>query len=169
MEKTITPMSTPRKVAMFIALVIIPLAVGALSSFLTSDAMLEFDLMRKPPLAPPGYLFGVVWTILYVLMGIGSFLLYTSSRTTDEARRNRKMAMMIYFIQLFFNFFWSILFFTAEMYYVSFVWLIIMWLMIIALVVVSARIRKAAALCFAPLLIWTTFAAYLNLGIAILN
>lgn len=81
----------------------IPLAVGSLSALLTRNNMEAFDSINKPPLAPPGWLFPVVWTILYILMGIASYLVLMSKKSNDTA-------LTVYGIQLAFNFFWSIIF-----------------------------------------------------------
>ena len=84
----------------------IPLAVGSLSSLLTRSSMETFEAISKPALAPPGFLFPVVWTILYILMGIASYLVLTSGRPNDTA-------LTVYGIQLAFNFFWPIIFFQS--------------------------------------------------------
>lgn len=144
--------------------VLIPLAVGGLSAFLTRNSMESFDNLTKPPLSPPGWLFPVVWSILFVLMGIASYLVLVS----DKPARS-KTALTVYGIQLAFNFFWSIIFFNFEMYLFAFVWLMILWLLIIITTVLFWRIDKRAGYLMLPYLIWVTFAAYLNFGIYLLN
>ncbi|MCQ2519758.1 MAG: tryptophan-rich sensory protein [Lachnospiraceae bacterium] len=141
----------------------IPLVVGFVSSYITRGAMSTFQTLYKPKLAPPGWLFPVAWTILYVLMGLASYMLYRSDHSL------KAYALCIYAIQLFFNFCWSIIFFNREMYWFALVWLLTMWVIIIALIVVSARISFVAMLLLIPLFLWTTFAAYLNFSIARLN
>ena len=141
----------------------IPLVVGIVSSLLTRNAMVAFETMKKPPLAPPGWLFPVAWTILYVLMGLASYFIITSNTG------NVKLAIVIYAVQLAFNFFWSLFFFNGKMYAFSFVWLLAMLVMVIILIVLSAKISKAAMFMLIPYAAWCTFAAYLNLGIGILN
>ena len=147
----------------FIICIAIPLIVGGCSSLLTKNAMISFNSMNKPPLAPPGWLFPVAWTILYVLMGIASYKIY---KTDDDMRQ---LAMLIYGIQLVMNFLWSIIFFNMDLYWLAFVWLMIMWCMIIILVFVTKQFSIIAMFCLLPLALWTTFAAYLNLMIAIMN
>ena len=147
-----------------IVCVLIPLAVGGLSAFLTRNSMESFDNLTKPPLSPPGWLFPVVWSILFVLMGIASYLVLVS----DKPARS-KTALTVYGIQLAFNFFWSIIFFNFEMYLFAFVWLMILWLLIIITTVLFWRIDKRAGYLMLPYLIWVTFAAYLNFGIYLLN
>lgn len=149
-----------RRLAICIA---IPLGVGLLSSALTMDAMEKFGMMNQPPLAPPAWLFPVVWTLLYIAMGVASYLIWKKNA------KNSKMALMIYGGQLFFNFCWSIVFFNFGWYWFALIWLLIMWGMIIALVKMSKDISRSAMWMLVPYLVWTTFAAYLNLGIAMLN
>lgn len=142
----------------------IPLAVGGLSAFLTRNSMETFDSLSKPPLSPPGWLFPIVWSILFVLMGIASYLVLVS----DKPARS-KTALTVYGIQLAFNFFWSIIFFNLEMYLFAFFWLIALWILIIITTVLFWRIDEKAGYLMLPYLVWVTFAAYLNFGIYILN
>ena len=140
----------------------IPLAVGSLSVFLTQNNMEIFELLNKPILAPPGWLFPVVWTILYIFMGIASYLVFTSGKPNDTA-------LIVYGIQLVFNFFWSIIFFNLEMYLFAFVWLVVLWLLIFKTVILFYRISKLAGYFMIPYLLWVSFAGYLNLSIYLLN
>lgn len=144
--------------------ILIPLAVGGLSAWLTRNSMESFDNLAKPPLSPPGWLFPVVWSILFVLMGIASYLVLVSDKPARA-----KTALTVYGIQLAFNFFWSIIFFNFEMYLFAFVWLMILWLLIILTTVLFWRIDKRAGYLMLPYLVWVTFAAYLNFGIYLLN
>ena len=143
----------------------IPLVVGGVSAFITKDSMSTFSLLEKPPLSPPGWLFPVAWTILYILMGIASYLVVTSNAPKEKIDG----ALKLYGWQLFFNFFWTILFFNFELYFVAFAWLVILWVLILATIIAFSRISKPAAYLMIPYILWVTFAAYLNLGIAILN
>ena len=104
--------------------IIIPLAVGGASAFLTKDGIQVFEWINKPPLSPPAWLFPVAWTILYVLMGIASYLVLVNEN-------NRGPALTVYGIQLFFNFVWPIIFFNMEAYLLAFIWLSAMWILII--------------------------------------
>ncbi len=142
----------------------VPLLVGGLSAWLTKDSMETFDAIAKPPLSPPGWLFPIVWSILYVLMGIASYLILTS----DKPARS-KTALSVYGIQLVFNFFWSIIFFNLEAYLFAFFWLLALWVLIIITTVLFWRIDKRAGYLMLPYLLWVTFAAYLNFGIYLLN
>lgn len=142
----------------------IPLAVGGLSALLTRGSMKDFEAVAKPPLAPPAWLFPVVWTILFVLMGIASYIVLVS----DNEYRSRA-ALRVYGVQLIFNFFWSLIFFNLKAYLFSFIWLVILWLLIILTIRMFYKISKPAAYLLIPYIIWVTFAGYLNFGIFILN
>lgn len=142
----------------------IPLGVGGLSALLTSGNMEMFETIDKPPLSPPGWLFPVVWTILYVLMGVALYKVITT-KTKEE-----KLPDIISFgVQLFFNFFWSIIFFNAQAYLFAFVWLLLLWVAIVANIYFFSKINQTSAKLLIPYLVWVTFAGYLNLGIYILN
>ncbi len=144
--------------------ILIPLAVGGLSALLTMGSMESFEQLNKPPLSPPGWLFPVVWSILFILMGIASYLVYVSKRS-DE----RKSALTFYAVQLFFNFVWSLLFFNLEAYLFAFIWLVALWILIIITAIKFYRISKPAGYLLIPYILWVTFAGYLNLAIYILN
>lgn len=145
--------------------ILIPLAVGAVSSFLTRSSMMVFQSLNKPPLSPPGWLFPVVWTVLYILMGIASYIIYRQGEEKIEV----KEALRIYAVQLVFNFFWSIFFFRFEWYLFSFLWLVVLWMLILVMILRFWKISPTAAYMLLPYLIWVTFAGYLNLGIYMLN
>lgn len=145
-----------------IVCLIIPLAVGGISAYLTRNSMMVYGALNKPFLSPPGRLFPVVWTILYVLMGIASYLVLTSGKPDDNA-------LTIYGIQLIFNFFWSIIFFNMQLYLAAFIWLVLLWIMILKTVVMFFRISGAAGYMMLPYLVWVTFAGYLNFSVYLLN
>ena len=143
----------------------IPLAVGGLSALLTMGSMDDFASLEQPPLSPPGWLFPVVWTIIFTLMGISLYLVLTSNAPQDQITP----AVIVFAIQLVFNFFWSIWFFNFGWYFFAFFWLLALWVLIIVNTVLFYRIRKPAGYLMIPYILWVTFAAYLNLAIAILN
>lgn len=145
-----------------ITCIAIPLAAGSLSSLLTKNSMETFQLLDKPALAPPGWLFPVVWTFLYILMGIASYLVLTSGKPNGTA-------LTVYGIQLAFNFFWSIIFFNLGMYLFAFIWLVILWLLIFKTAVLFYQISKPAGYLMLPYLLWVAFAGYLNFSIYLLN
>ena len=143
--------------------ILIPLSVGGISALLTSGGMQVFDYILKPPLSPPKWLFPVAWTILYTLMGIASYLVW-------ETRDSRsKKALIIYGVQLFFNFFWSIIFFNLQAYLFAFIWIIILWVLIVITTVYFGEIKRLAGRLMIPYLLWVAFASYLNFGIYVLN
>lgn len=125
--------------------------------------MRVFDDLQKPPLSPPGWLFPIVWTLLYVMMGLASYLIVVSK----DARRFR--ALSLYGYQLTANFLWPIFFFDFGWYLFSFAWILLLWFLILATIIRFYQISKPAAYLMLPYLAWVTFAAYLNFGIWRLN
>ncbi len=154
-----------KKLKSYIIGIAIPVAVGLLSAFLTRDNMDLYESIQSPPLAPPAILFPIVWTILYVLMGIGSVLVYRA----DVPEQDKPRALVFYGLQLAVNFFWSILFFNQRAFLTSFVWLLLLWVLIIVMIVKFYKVNKVAAYLQLPYLLWVTFAGYLNLAIYLLN
>lgn len=144
--------------------VLIPLLVGGLSALLTKVNMQLFDYVNKPPLSPPGWLFPVVWTILYILMGVASYAVLVS-----EDRVKRRTALFVYGLQLFFNFFWSIIFFNVQYYLFALIWLVILLALIVLTTALFYRIKNGAGYLLLPYIAWVSFAGYLNYGIYILN
>ena len=143
----------------------IPVLTGSLSGFLTRGSMQVFRQLNKPPLSPPGAVFPIVWTILYILMGIASYLVFSSGAGQGDIRN----ALSVYGLQLAVNFFWPLFFFNLGLYFFSFVWLVLLWLLILITIRLFYHISRPAAYLLLPYLLWVTFAGYLNLGIAILN
>lgn len=155
-----------KKIRPYVISVVIALAVGGISALLTMNNMDLYSKIEQPALAPPPWLFPVVWTILYVLMGIGAALVYNRKDFKPEETRN---ALIIYAINLALNFFWSIIFFNLEAYLFAFIWLVALWIVIIAMIISFRKVSPVAAYLQIPYLIWVTFAGYLNLAIYILN
>ena len=145
--------------------VAIPLAVGALAALLTRGAVAEFSALEKPPFAPPAWLFPVVWTILYTLMGISSYMISEAKTADDE----KEKALTVYFYQLAVNFLWPIFFFDFGWYLFSFFWILLLWLLVLHMIRLFATIYKPAAWLNIPYIIWLTVAAYLNFGVWWLN
>ncbi len=142
----------------------IPLGVGALSALISMGSMENFASLNQPPLSPPAWLFPVVWSILYILMGISSYLI-----TESEKPARSKTALTAYGIQLFFNFMWSIIFFNFEAYLFAFIWLVALLALVIINAILFYRIDRRAGLLFIPYILWVIFAGYLNFGIFLLN
>lgn len=143
----------------------IPLIVGFVSGLITRDSMEMFALVEKPPLAPPAWLFPVVWTILYTLMGISSYIIITSDASQEEINK----AIKLYTYQLAVNFLWPTFFFNFGWYFFSFLWLILLWVLVFLMIRRFYDINKIAAYLNVPYLVWLTFAGYLNAGIWLLN
>ncbi len=154
-----------KKIKTYAIAILIPIAVGFLSAFLTRNSMDIYQSIVKPKLAPPGIVFPIVWTILYTLMGISSAMIYNS----DADEKDKRKALLIYGLQLAVNFFWSILFFNKRAFLLSFDWLLLLWFLIVGMIINFKKIDKTAAFLQIPYLIWVTFAGYLNLMIIFLN
>ncbi|WP_313073708.1 TspO/MBR family protein [Lacrimispora sp.] len=149
-----------RKLIIFI---LIPLAVGLVSGILTKNSMTMYNTLNQPALSPPGWVFPVVWTILYILMGVSSYLIATSPS------QKKQEALLLYAIQLFLNFIWSPIFFGLGNYFLAFLVLVLLWYVIVKMIRAFFRIDPTAALLQIPYLLWITFAGYLNLAIIFLN
>lgn len=154
------------KIKPYVISIAIALGVGGLSALLTSGNMDIYSRIVQPPLAPPSILFPIVWTILYVLMGISAAMIYNEKGKKPEEVRN---ALIVYAVSLVFNFFWSIIFFNMQAYLFAFIWLIALWVLILITIIKYYQIRPLAAYLQIPYLVWVTFAGYLNLAIYILN
>ena len=157
---------TKRNILTFTIAIIVPLFIGGLSAFLTRDNMNIYEEISTPPLSPPGFLFPVVWTVLYILMGISSALIW---QKIEEYREKAENALLIYAVSLVFNFIWSIIFFNFRLYLLSFIWLAALLILIILTAVKYKKILPLAALLQIPYILWVTFAGYLNFGIYLLN
>lgn len=142
----------------------IPLAVGGLAALL-SGGMSDYGAMNKPPLSPPGWVFPVVWSILYLLMGYASYRIWTSDAPNADKRR----ALLLYGAQLLANFVWPLLFFGGEMFLAALIWLVFLWILIFLTIRAFSKIDERAGDLLIPYILWVTFAAYLNLGIYLLN
>lgn len=114
---------------------------------------------------PPGWVFPVVWTVLYALMGYSAYLV---SKTPAESQK-KKTALNVYWVQLAFNFLWSIIFFRFELLWLGFVDIVLLLISVILMTVLFYRINKTAGILNIPYVIWVTFATYLNLATAIIN
>ena len=150
----------------FLISILISLGVGGLSALLTMGNMEVYNKLNTPPLSPPSILFPIVWSILFVFMGISSALVYKDRSYPLKAKEK---ALAIYGLSLFFNFFWSIIFFNLQNYAFAFIWILVLWVLILLTITNYYKINKTAALLQIPYLLWVSFASYLNLGIAILN
>ena len=144
---------------------LIPLADGGLAAWLTMDSMAQYAALAQPPRSPPGWVFPVVWTVLYLLMGWASFLVWKS----DAPQVEKKRALTLYGVQLAVNFAWPLLFFRAGLYGFALVWLVILLVLVVETVLAFRRIDRRAVWLLAPYILWLLFAAYLNAGVWMLN
>lgn len=143
----------------------IALSVGVLSGLLSMNSMEVYrQFITKPPLSPPGWLFPVVWTILYALMGISAARVWLAE---DSAARSK--GLNLYVAQLIVNFFWSLIFFNAQAFGFAVIWLLLLWVLVLLMILQFYKVDKLAALLQIPYLIWLTFAAYLSIGVWYLN
>ena len=142
----------------------LPLGVGFLST-LISGGMREYQSLNQPPLSPPGWVFPIVWTALYLLMGYASYRIWTADTNPDYKRR----ALIMYGIQLFLNFLWPIVFFGLEWRLAAFFLLLLLWLAIFITMRLFSNIDERAGDFLLPYLLWVTFAGYLNLCVYFLN
>lgn len=145
--------------------ILIPVLTGLFSSYLTRNDMAIYGTMNRPAPAPPGWVFPVAWTALYIMMGLASYFVFVS----DADGETKRKALTAYGIQLLMNFCWSILFFTYSRYLLALIWLLGMWLVILICTVRFYRIHRSAGVMMTLLLLWTTFAAYLNLSCYIMS
>ena len=140
-------------------------AVGALSGWLSREGTKAYQqTVTQPPLSPPGFLFPIIWTILYALMGIGAARV---TLTPQSPERSRSLNLMV--AQLVVNFFWSLIFFNAQRYGFAFLWLLLLLGLVLWMTLSFRKVDRDAALTQIPYLLWLTFAAYLNLGVWYLN
>jgi tryptophan-rich sensory protein len=159
-----TPKQTP-SLPLLIRSLVLPLVAGAVGSAATYPNLEWFQTLKKPGFAPPGSLFGPVWTTLYLLMGVAHYLV-TTQDAEPEAKR---AAQVLYGLQLGLNALWSFLFFGQRNPFAAFIEILLLWSAIVMTIVAFARISRPAALLLVPYLLWTTFATVLNATIWRLN
>ena len=145
--------------------ILFAVAVGLLSGLLSADGTAAYaQEIVKPPLSPPALVFPVVWTVLYVLMGI------SAARVSLTApSRQRSLGLNLFVLQLAVNFFWSILFFNLRAWFLSLLWLILLWVLVLRLRRAFGRVDTLAGKLQLPYLLWVSFAAYLNAEVWLLN
>lgn len=152
-----------KKAKPYIISIVLSLTVGGLSALATANNMNIYDKITAPPLSPPSWLFPIVWTILFILMGVSAAIIFTS----DSLQKDD--ALFVYAVSLVLNFSWSIFFFNMLSFLLSFIILVALWLSILITIIKYYKINKAAAWLQLPYLLWVTFAGYLNLAIIFLN
>ncbi len=143
----------------------VPLITGAVSGFLTRSAMQQYGQLNQPPLSPPSAVFPVVWTTLFLLMGISAYLV--TMKRSDGLKSFDLPA--VYWIQLIVNFIWPLIFFNLSIYGIALAWLILLIILVIYMIFQFHDITPAAGWLQVPYLLWLIFAGYLNAGIWLLN
>jgi len=141
--------------------ILIPVIVGAVVGFITSS-FIDYNSLIQPPFAPPSIVFPIVWSILYVLMGI-SYGILDSNSLVDEQINS------IYYAQLFVNALWSIFFFVLKWRLFAFLWILLLLTLVIIMIIRFYNKNKLAGLLQLPYLAWVAFATYLNFAIYLLN
>lgn len=149
------------KIKIYIKSIAIPVIIGGIVGFAISSSI-DYNSLERPFLSPPSIAFPIVWSILYVLMGVSYGILKSKKLTTTEID-------WIYYIQLGVNSLWSIFFFLAKWRLFSFIWIIILAILIIVMILKFYNKNKLASLLQIPYLLWVLFASYLNIAIYILN
>lgn len=155
-----------KKYKTFIISITVALSVGGLSALITKGNIQLFGEINKPPLSPPAFLFPIVWTALYILMGFSSAVVFEHRKFK---KKEAETGLILYGINLLLNFLWSIIFFNFKAYTFAFAWILLLWSAGLAVIAEFYKVNKLSAYLQIPYLIWVTFAGYLTLGISILN
>lgn len=146
--------------------IFITLSIGSLSAFLVRENVHIYAMLHKPPLSPPAILFPIVWTLLYILMGISCARISLQKTTYPDDVFD---ALLNYALQLIFNFLWPIIFFNMCTFLFAFIWLAVLWTSILKMIFKFSRLDTTAAYLQIPYLLWVTFAGYLNFMIYLMN
>ena len=150
-----------RKLLVALAL---PLAVGGLGTLL-SGGMGNYSGMNQPPLSPPRWVFPVVWTVLYLLMGYSSYRIWQA----DVPETQKRNVLILYAAQLAANLIWPLFFFGGQLYLAALLWLVLLWVLIFLTIRGFSQIDETAGNLLIPYILWVSFAAYLNFGVFLLN
>lgn len=149
------------KFKVYLKSILIPVIVGAIVGFVTSN-FIDYNSLVQPPLAPPSILFPIVWSILYVLMGVSYGILDSNSLIDSDIN-------FIYYLQLFVNALWSIFFFVLKWRFFSFLWILLLLVLVAIMIIRFYHKNKTSGLLQIPYLLWVAFATYLNFAIWLLN
>ena len=158
--------NTLSRILIYAVAIAVPLLVGLLSALITRGNMDIYSELKAPPLAPPGWLFPIVWTLLYILMGVSSAMVLINNERDKAAA---EQGIKLYIISLFLNFGWSIVFFNNSAYFIALLWLLVLLYSIVRYVLCYRRVSLASAWLQLPYILWVTFAGYLNAAIWLLN
>lgn len=154
------------KIILLIFSIGICLLAGVIGSIFTVSSIPTWYItLRKPPFSPPNWVFGPVWTALYIMMGISLYLVLNSKIKSKEKRKG----LSYFFIQLVLNALWSIVFFGLHLPFYAFVIILFLWLTILLTAINFMKVSKTAGWLLFPYLLWVSFATLLNFSITILN
>lgn len=149
------------KVKIYFKSILIPVFVGGVVGFIISP-FIDYNSLQKPPFAPPSFLFPIIWTILYVLMGVSYGILKSKDYVDDDIDR-------IYYLQLLFNALWPVAFFILKWRLFAALWIVVLAILVIIMTIRFYRKDTLAGLLQIPYILWTLFATYLNIGVYLLN
>ena len=149
------------KLKIYLKSILIPVIIGGIIGLIISKSI-DYNNLIKPILSPPSILFPIVWTILYILMGISYAILESNSQVDSKIN-------FIYYFQLFVNALWSIFFFSLKWKLFSFIWILLLDVLVIIMIIKFYNKNKTSGLLQIPYLLWILFASYLNLGVYLLN
>lgn len=150
-----------KTISTYIKSIFLPIIIGGIVGIIISK-FIDYDSLNLPPLAPPGILFPIIWTVLYLLMGVSYGILKNNNLVDNKTK-------WIYYIQLGINALWSIFFFVLKWRLFSFVWILLLIIFIVGMIVTFYEKNKYAGILQIPYLFWTLFASYLNLSIYLMN
>lgn len=151
-----------KKIGVSVFRIFLPLVVGGIVGFIMSS-FIDYNVLNKPPLSPPGWVFPVAWSIIYLLMGISYYLF----RKNVDYNINRER--LVYYLQLGVNALWSIFFFVFKWRLFSIFWILLLMVLVVYLFNLFFRKFKTSAYLLIPYIIWLLFATYLNIGVYVLN
>ncbi len=153
------------KILLLIFSFTLPLLIGFGAGRLSAESSLIYNDFKLPPLAPPSYVFGIAWTIIYILMGLSCFLIFVANIN----KKKKKVALIYYFLQLTVNFFWTLIFFNLNFKLFAFIWILLLVFLLIKTMAAFLQIDKIAFYLLIPYILWLLFASYLNLALYVLN
>ncbi len=154
----------PKSIKLIIA-ILLPMVIGGFSGFLTANSINDwYTTLQQPSFNPPNWVFGPVWTTLYLIMGISLYRIWILPVSEE-----RNFAIVVFFGQMILNFFWSLIFFRWHLIGTALAEIILMWVMIATMIHLFKKLDKVAGIMNVPYLLWVTFASVLNAAYFVLN
>lgn len=147
-----------------ISSILIPIIAGSIGFLLSGNNTQIYNSINKPSFAPPGFLFPIAWSILYILMGISYYLIINSKDSSYK-----KNSIIVYYIQLILNSLWSLIFFRLKLFAIGFLWILVLIVLVIIMISNFSKCNKTAAYLQIPYLLWLIFAAILSYSIFNIN